>query len=55
MLDKVEIWAEKYLYAHPLWLGSFSAFLIISHPDYAKVLLARGGKEMMPSVLEKQP
>lgn len=48
-LDKEEIWAQKYLYAHPIWFGSFSAFLVVTDPDYAKVLLARGGEEMMPS------
>ncbi|PKU36728.1 cytochrome p450 4b1-like [Limosa lapponica baueri] len=41
-LDKVEIWAQKYPYAHPVWFGSFSAFLVVTDPDYAKVLLARG-------------
>ncbi|KAM9280641.1 cytochrome P450 4B1-like [Cariama cristata] len=41
VLDKVEIWAQKYLYAHPLWFGSFSAFLVVTDPDYAKALLAR--------------
>ncbi|XP_027749557.1 cytochrome P450 4B1-like isoform X3 [Empidonax traillii] len=42
VLDKVEIWAQKYRRAHPMWFGSFSAFLVITDPDYAKVLLARG-------------
>ncbi|NXQ90671.1 CP4B1 protein, partial [Nyctibius grandis] len=42
VLDKVEIWAQKYPRAHPLWFGSFSAFLVVTDPDYAKALLARG-------------
>lgn len=42
MLDKSEIWAQKYSYVHPIWFGSFSAFLVVADPDYAKVLLARG-------------
>lgn len=50
MLDKVEVWAQKYLHAHPVWFGSFSAFLVISHPEFAKAVLARGG-EMMPSAV----
>ncbi|KAM9187134.1 cytochrome P450 4B1-like [Mergus octosetaceus] len=41
-LDKVEVWSQKYLYAHPLWFGSFSAFLVVTDPDYAKALFARG-------------
>lgn len=52
MLDKVETWAQKYLYAHPVWFGSFSAFLVITDPDYAKALLSRGGEEMMPSAVK---
>ena len=55
MLDKVETWAQKYLYAHPLWFGSFSALLVVTDPDYAKALLARGGEKMMPSAVEQQP
>uniref|UniRef100_A0A8D0ERY2 Uncharacterized protein n=1 Tax=Strix occidentalis caurina TaxID=311401 RepID=A0A8D0ERY2_STROC len=53
VLDKVEIWAQKYLYAHPLWFGSFSAFLVVTDPDYAKALLARGGEKMVPSAVDK--
>uniref|UniRef100_A0A8C0BJY5 Uncharacterized protein n=1 Tax=Buteo japonicus TaxID=224669 RepID=A0A8C0BJY5_9AVES len=55
VLDKVEIWAQKYQYAHPLWFGSFLAFLVVTDPDYAKALLARGGEKMMPSAVEQQP
>jgi len=55
MLDKGEIWAQKYLHAHPVWFGSFSAFLVVTDPDYAKVVLARGGEEMMPSAVAQQP
>ncbi|NXC46896.1 CP4B1 protein, partial [Penelope pileata] len=42
MLSKAEVWAQKYLYAHPTWFGSFSAALVVSSPDYAKTLFARG-------------
>ncbi|NXP36618.1 CP4B1 protein, partial [Leiothrix lutea] len=42
VLDKAEIWAQKYPHAHPMWFGSFSAVLVITDPDYAKVLLSRG-------------
>lgn len=46
MLDKAELWAQKYPLVHPMWFGSFSAFLVITDPDYAKVLLARGGERL---------
>lgn len=46
MLDKAEIWAQKYPHAHPMWFGSFSAFLVVTDPDYAKVLLSRGGERL---------
>uniref|UniRef100_A0A8B9PMX8 Uncharacterized protein n=1 Tax=Apteryx owenii TaxID=8824 RepID=A0A8B9PMX8_APTOW len=42
ILDKSEVWAQKYLYAHPHWFGSFMAVLVVSDPDYAKTLFARG-------------
>ncbi|NXR15866.1 CP4B1 protein, partial [Semnornis frantzii] len=42
VLDKVEIWAQKYPHAHPLWFGNFSAFLVVTDPNYAKAVLARG-------------
>ncbi|XP_066479592.1 cytochrome P450 4B1-like [Tiliqua scincoides] len=38
---KVEIWSRLYPFAFPLWIGCFSASLVITHPDYAKTLLAR--------------
>lgn len=41
-LDKEEIWTQKYPHAHPVWFGSFSAVLVITDPDFAKVLLGRG-------------
>ncbi|XP_067423981.1 cytochrome P450 4B1-like isoform X2 [Emydura macquarii macquarii] len=47
VLNKVEIWSQKYPYAFPLWFGSFSAYLNITHPDYAKILFARGGKGLL--------
>ncbi|XP_075472381.1 cytochrome P450 4B1-like [Ascaphus truei] len=40
-LDKVAAWAEKYPYGFTMWLGNFFASLIISHPDYAKAVVAR--------------
>lgn len=46
MLDKAELWTQKYPVAHPMWFGSFSAFLVITDPDYAKVLLGRGGERL---------
>lgn len=44
ILEKTEAWALKYQYAHPVWFGSFSAFLVVSNPEYAKAIFARGGK-----------
>ncbi|NXN92182.1 CP4B1 protein, partial [Rhinopomastus cyanomelas] len=41
-LDKLEIWAQKYQCAFPVWFGSFSAYLVVTDPDYAKVVLSRG-------------
>ncbi|NWX81702.1 CP4B1 protein, partial [Nothoprocta pentlandii] len=41
ILDKSEAWAQKYLYAHPNWFGSFMAILTVSDPDYAKTLFGR--------------
>ncbi|XP_063283845.1 cytochrome P450 4B1-like [Pelobates fuscus] len=40
-LDILNRYAEKYLYAYPLWMGKFFASLIICHPDYAKAILTR--------------
>ncbi|XP_052521922.1 cytochrome P450 4B1-like [Tympanuchus pallidicinctus] len=42
ILEKAEAWALKYQYAHPVWFGSFSAFLVVSNPEYAKAIFARG-------------
>ncbi|EMP34118.1 Cytochrome P450 4B1 [Chelonia mydas] len=47
VFDKLEQWSQKYPYAFPFWFGTFSAFLNITHPDYAKVLFARGGKGLL--------
>uniref|UniRef100_A0A8C0GVH2 Cytochrome P450 n=1 Tax=Chelonoidis abingdonii TaxID=106734 RepID=A0A8C0GVH2_CHEAB len=47
ILNKVEQLSQKYPYAFPVWFGSFSAFLNITHPEYAKVLFARGGKGLL--------
>uniref|UniRef100_A0A8D0KJV2 Cytochrome P450 n=1 Tax=Salvator merianae TaxID=96440 RepID=A0A8D0KJV2_SALMN len=38
-------WTEKYPHCHPLWYGIFLGFLNINHPEYAKTILSRGGKE----------
>uniref|UniRef100_A0A670K412 Cytochrome P450 family 4 subfamily B member 1 n=1 Tax=Podarcis muralis TaxID=64176 RepID=A0A670K412_PODMU len=38
-------WSLLYPFAFPLWFGNFSACLNITHPDYAKPLLARAGKK----------
>uniref|UniRef100_A0A8C0IR84 Cytochrome P450 n=1 Tax=Chelonoidis abingdonii TaxID=106734 RepID=A0A8C0IR84_CHEAB len=43
--------SQKYPYAFPVWFGSFSAFLNITHPEYAKVLFARGGKSWWKGLL----
>ncbi|XP_044157265.1 cytochrome P450 4A4-like [Bufo gargarizans] len=40
-LDLIYQWAQSYTYGFPLWLGNFFACLIITHPDYAKAVLAR--------------
>ncbi|XP_063153963.1 cytochrome P450 4B1-like isoform X2 [Candoia aspera] len=37
---KVERWSCLYPFAYPLWFGRFTACLIITHPDYAKPVLA---------------
>uniref|UniRef100_A0A8D0DZ82 Cytochrome P450 n=1 Tax=Salvator merianae TaxID=96440 RepID=A0A8D0DZ82_SALMN len=41
ILKKTESWSLRYPFAFPVWFGGFSACLIITHPDYAKALLAR--------------
>ncbi|KAJ6659456.1 hypothetical protein lerEdw1_018690 [Lerista edwardsae] len=41
VFKKTEIWCHLYPFAFPIWIGNFSASLIITHPDYAKTLLAR--------------
>ncbi|XP_015668037.1 cytochrome P450 4B1 [Protobothrops mucrosquamatus] len=38
---KVEKWSCLYPFAFPLWFGRFIACLNITHPDYAKTILAR--------------
>uniref|UniRef100_A0A8C3TV97 Uncharacterized protein n=1 Tax=Catharus ustulatus TaxID=91951 RepID=A0A8C3TV97_CATUS len=45
------IWMQKYPHAHPMWFGSFSAFLVVTDPDYAKVLLGRGGERLCKTCL----
>ncbi|XP_034270919.1 cytochrome P450 4B1-like isoform X1 [Pantherophis guttatus] len=37
----IEKWSCLYPFAFPLWFGRFIAFLNITHPDYAKPILAR--------------
>ncbi|XP_066482559.1 cytochrome P450 4B1-like [Tiliqua scincoides] len=41
IFKKYEKWSGLYPFALPVWHGSFSACLTITHPDYAKTLLAR--------------
>ncbi|XP_053248514.1 cytochrome P450 4B1-like [Podarcis raffonei] len=41
VFQKVENWSLLYPFAFPLWFGKFSACVNITHPDYAKPLLAR--------------
>uniref|UniRef100_A0A6J0UR60 Cytochrome P450 4B1-like n=1 Tax=Pogona vitticeps TaxID=103695 RepID=A0A6J0UR60_9SAUR len=41
VFKKTEIWARQYPFAFPLWYGRYSACLIVTHPEYAKTLLAR--------------
>ncbi|XP_077133460.1 cytochrome P450 4A5-like [Ranitomeya variabilis] len=40
-LDMFSKWAQAHVYGFTLWLGNFYASLIITHPDYAKAVLAR--------------
>ncbi|KAM3840682.1 taurochenodeoxycholic 6 alpha-hydroxylase-like [Vipera latastei] len=35
-------WSEQYSYAFPRWFGSFFSGIVVSHPEYAKALFARG-------------
>ncbi|XP_032884389.1 cytochrome P450 4B1-like [Amblyraja radiata] len=39
-LNKSVQWAKSYPYGHQVWIGPFTAFLAVYHPDYAKALLA---------------
>ncbi|XP_042317329.1 cytochrome P450 4B1-like [Sceloporus undulatus] len=34
-------WTEKYPTCHPVWYGQFLAYLVINHPEYAKVVFSR--------------
>ncbi|KAM5148538.1 cytochrome P450 4B1-like [Mantella aurantiaca] len=40
-LNFVAHWAQTYTYGFPLWFGNFYAWLIVTHPDYAKAILSR--------------
>ncbi|XP_075034798.1 cytochrome P450 4A6-like [Mixophyes fleayi] len=40
-LDILVTWTEKYSGAFPVWFGNFSAFLFLTHPDYAKAVFGR--------------
>ncbi|XP_070601920.1 cytochrome P450 4B1-like [Erythrolamprus reginae] len=35
-------WSEQYSYAFPRWFGTFFSVVVVSHPEYAKTLFARG-------------
>ncbi|XP_053105522.1 cytochrome P450 4B1-like isoform X2 [Hemicordylus capensis] len=41
IFETAKTWSHQYPFAFPIWFGSFSACLVITHPDYAKVILAR--------------
>nr|XP_060629438.1 cytochrome P450 4B1-like isoform X1 [Anolis sagrei ordinatus] len=41
VFKKTKEWMLLYPYAYPLWFGRYFANLTITHPDYAKTLLAR--------------
>ncbi|CAI5777228.1 cytochrome P450 4B1-like isoform X1 [Podarcis lilfordi] len=38
----IAAWTEKYPHCHPLWYGTFMAFLALNHPEYAKAVYSRG-------------
>uniref|UniRef100_Q4QQR3 Cytochrome P450, family 4, subfamily b, polypeptide 1 n=1 Tax=Xenopus tropicalis TaxID=8364 RepID=Q4QQR3_XENTR len=40
-LDRLMVWVNKYPNAFPLWIGKFFGTLIITDPDYAKVVFGR--------------
>ncbi|XP_053326237.1 cytochrome P450 4B1-like isoform X1 [Spea bombifrons] len=40
-LDILVTWTKKYGGAFPVWFGNFSAFLFLTHPDYAKTVFGR--------------
>ncbi|KAM8930554.1 cytochrome P450 4A7-like [Pelodytes ibericus] len=40
-LDILVTWTKQYGGAYPVWFGKFSAFLFLTHPDYAKTVLGR--------------
>lgn len=40
----IAAWTEKYPNCHQIWFGSFLGFLIINHPEFAKTVCSRGGK-----------
>ncbi|XP_040216482.1 cytochrome P450 4B1-like [Rana temporaria] len=40
-LDFALHWAQTYPHGFPLWVGNFRAWLVVTHPDYAKAILAR--------------
>ncbi|XP_078528137.1 cytochrome P450 4B1-like [Lissotriton helveticus] len=41
-LAKLVSWTQKYNYGFPLWMGNVFAYLLINHPEYAKVVFGRG-------------
>lgn len=44
-LLNVATWTEKYPHCHQIWLGDFLGLLVVNHPEYAKGVYNRSGKE----------
>ncbi|XP_029139285.1 cytochrome P450 4B1-like [Protobothrops mucrosquamatus] len=40
-------WSQQYSYAFPRWFGSFFSAVVVTHPEYAKTLFARGGNGLL--------
>ncbi|CAH2310732.1 cytochrome P450 4B1-like [Pelobates cultripes] len=40
-LDTLVTWSKKYGGVYPIWFWNFTAFLFLSHPDYAKAVFGR--------------
>ncbi|XP_068095713.1 cytochrome P450 4B1-like isoform X2 [Hyperolius riggenbachi] len=53
LLVRTQEWALQYPYATPVWFGKFVVYVNITHPDYAKTLLARAGQGLLVSSGQK--